>query len=749
MAKIHNLGFPRIGPNRELKQDLESYWREELTARELTSRGEALWLKSLQRQASLDVVQVGDFSLYDHVLDTSFLFGVVPQRFRDSADTPLEQYFLNARGKGGDEGCCSTSAGEMTKWFNTNYHYIVPEFEREQTFSLNEKPLLRQVALARQAGFDAKPVILGPLTFLSLAKCARGESALAYLDTLLEEYKALLSLLTQKGVEWVQIDEPILCTDITAEWKMAFRYAYEVLSQAPGKCLLTTYFGRLEDNLSLLTGLPVAGIHIDALAHREELTNIVESLSDEQVLSLGVIDGRNVWRGDVEQLARWLQPVHDTLQNRLWLAPTCSLLHVPISIKSETGLPESLRARLAFAEEKVDELSTLRALLVRPASQECSLETHSKCKGQSTPLLIEDPNEPVLFRQAPFAKRSIAQASALDLPPWPTTTIGSFPQTPAIRKARAQWRKGEITESDYQSFIEKQVAECISTQEQLGLDVLVHGEAERNDMVEFFGELLNGVAILQNGWVQSYGSRCVKPPVIHDDVTRTEAMTVALAAYAQSLTDKPVKGMLTGPVTILNWSFVRDDVPRPNVAEQLALAVRQEVQDLEKAGIKIIQVDEAALREGMPLRKSDAEHYLNWAVNAFRLATSGVRNDTQIHTHMCYSDFNNIIDAIMKMDADVLTIEAARSGLKVLSSLKEHGYQNSIGPGIYDIHSPAIPDKATLTQRLNTFSEFLDKQQLWVNPDCGLKTRGWAETNKALGVMIDAAASVRQQGEPA
>ncbi|WP_414830174.1 5-methyltetrahydropteroyltriglutamate--homocysteine S-methyltransferase [Alteromonas sp. H39] len=746
MAKIHNLGFPRIGPERELKKELETYWRGEISGNELVGRSESLWLQNLQRQACLDVVQVGDFSLYDHVLDTSFLFGVVPERVRRESDDPLQQYFLNARGTRTDSTCCGASAGEMTKWFNTNYHYIVPELVAGQSFRLQAQSLLHQVTLTRQAGFDAKPVVVGPLTYLSLAKCEEGVSALTHLDNLLRVYKELLSLLAQKGVEWVQVDEPILCTDLSAEWKMAFRYAYEVLRHAPGKRLLTTYFGKLQDNLSLVTELPVEGIHIDATLHREELPAIVDSLADEQVLSLGVIDGRNVWRAPIAETASWLSPYHDKLQNRLWLAPTCSLLHVPLTVKAETELPDAITSRLAFAEEKIDELAELRTLL---HSHNHDSGVSGQRNNVSTPLLIDDANAPVLFRDASFTSRRTTQAKALNLPPWTTTTIGSFPQTPAIRKARAQWRSGKLNHSEYQAFIKQQIAECIRTQEQLGLDVLVHGEAERNDMVEFFGELLDGVVILKNGWVQSYGSRCVKPPVIYADVTRSSPMTVALTSYAQSLTSKPVKGMLTGPVTILNWSFVRDDISRAEVAQQLAFAIRDEVLALEAAGIRIIQVDEAALREGMPLRKAEADDYLNWAVNAFRLATSGVRNETQIHTHMCYSDFNNIIDAIMKMDADVLTIEAARSGLKVLSALKAHGYQNSIGPGVYDIHSPAIPDENALAQRLHTFAEFLDQQQLWVNPDCGLKTRSWHEASRALGAMVSAADRIRKQSAKA
>ena len=741
MAKIHNLGFPRIGPDRELKRHLESYWRGEITDNELAGRSESLWLQNLQRQACLDVVQVGDFSLYDHVLDTSFLFGVVPERIQRATEDPLQQYFLNARGSSADAVCCAANAGEMTKWFNTNYHYIVPELAAGQTFRLNAQSLLHQITLTRQAGFDAKPVLLGPLTYLSLAKCEDGLNALTHVDNLLRVYKELLSLLAQKGVEWVQIDEPILCTDLSAEWKMAFRYAYEVLSQAPGKLLLTTYFGKLQDNLALITTLPVAGIHIDAIAHRQELPAIVESLAEEQVLSLGVIDGRNVWRAPLAQTANWLRPFHEKLQHRLWLAPTCSLLHVPLSVKAETTLPDAITSRLAFAEEKIDELAGLRTLLQRDNPEQVASEQESEVPP---PLLIEDAGAPVLFREAPYASRRTAQAKALNLPSWTTTTIGSFPQTPAIRHARAQWRKGQLSHAEYLQFIKDQIADCIKTQEQLGLDVLVHGEAERNDMVEFFGELLDGVAILKNGWVQSYGSRCVKPPVIYGDVKRVAPMTVALTTYAQSLTSKPVKGMLTGPVTILNWSFVRDDISQAQVAQQLAFAIREEVLALEDAGIRIIQVDEAALREGMPLRQAEADDYLNWAVNAFRLATSGVRNETQIHTHMCYSDFNNIIGAIMNMDADVLTIEAARSGLKVLSALKDHGYQNSIGPGIYDIHSPAIPDESVLAKRLHTFASFLEQQQLWVNPDCGLKTRSWQEASRALGAMVNAANNVRK-----
>ncbi|WP_218353191.1 5-methyltetrahydropteroyltriglutamate--homocysteine S-methyltransferase [Alteromonas lipotrueiana] len=743
MAKIHNLGFPRIGPNRELKQSLESYWSGDIDASELDKQTETLRLNNLKAQENLDYVPVGDFSLYDHILDTSFLLGNIPLRFREQGISELDQYFLAARGASDQSNCCA-AASEMTKWFDTNYHYIVPEINTNTSFALNSKKLLDEVRQARAQGFEPKPVVVGPLSYLYLASSTDQTDKLQHLDTLIPLYIKLFNQLAANGVEWVQVDEPILATDLCGQWKMAFKYTYEKLKQGNCKLLLTSYFGDLRDNLTTVAGLPVAGLHIDALANPEDADQLMATLAPDQVLSLGVIDGRNVWRAQTQALVEWLSPYAQQLGPRLWLAPNCSLLHVPYSVEAEQNLTHTLTHKLAFAVQKLDELVVLRSELNNPqinikSPKQLHRNGHT---GHNQALLDSDNSR--YARRSTFVTRREAQRHKLQLPVLPTTTIGSFPQTSEIRRARAAFKQENLSASDYQDFIERQIRDCIEIQEELGLDVLVHGEAERNDMVEYFGNLLEGVAVTQFGWVQSYGSRCVKPPLIYNQVRRREAMTVAWARYAQSLTDKPVKGMLTGPVTLLNWSFVRNDIALNEVAEQLALAIREEVQDLERAGIRIIQVDEAALREGLPLREADKAQYMTWALNAFKLATAGVADDTQIHTHMCYSEFSDIIDEIIKMDADVITIETARSHLTLLEAFKSCGYPNDIGPGVYDIHSPACPSKAQISDLIHKLSNLLPLEALWINPDCGLKTRTWPEARAALSNMVEAAKACRQ-----
>ncbi|MBU2977994.1 5-methyltetrahydropteroyltriglutamate--homocysteine S-methyltransferase [Alteromonas sp. C1M14] len=750
MAKIHNLGFPRIGAKRELKHLLESLWRGDINETTFNEKSNELWLSNLQQQATLDHVPVGDFSFYDHVLDTSFLFGNLPQRITEQAVSDLDKYFLFARGKAGQDLCCENAAGEMTKWFDTNYHYIVPEINKNTQFSLHPKQLLQRIKTARGQGYEVKPVLVGPLTYLYLSRSTDETSLLDKLPDLLTQYVLLLTSLGGAGIEWVQLDEPILSTNISSEWSMAFRYAYQRLSDTPVKVLLANYFGKLNENLSLVTELPVEGLHVDGLQGEEEVAHLANHIQDNQVLSVGVVNGRNIWKQDLRKVLRQLQPLQQKLENRLWLAPTCSLLHVPVDVTSEDQLTDGLANRLSFAVQKIKELEILREGLNRgEAAVEDALTASDAIAEQAGTKLAYNPlldnDEPCLHRSTPFDERYAAQQSKLKLPLLPTTTIGSFPQTQDIRKVRAQYRHGDLDEAQYKEFIEAQIKLCIKQQVNLGLDVLVHGEAERNDMVEYFGELLEGIAVSRFGWVQSYGSRCVKPPIIHGDITRPVPMTVEWLAYAQSLTDKPVKGMLTGPVTIINWSFVRDDIPQSDVAYQLANALRDEIADLETAGIKIVQVDEAALREGLPLRQEHKEAYLQWAVNAFKLATSSVSAETQIHTHMCYSEFSDIIDAIARMDADVVTIETARSHLTLLDAFKCTAYPNAIGPGVYDIHSPACPATETIGNLIETLVDILPVEKLWINPDCGLKTRQWSEVLPALSNMVSATELWRQK----
>ncbi|MBD3585215.1 5-methyltetrahydropteroyltriglutamate--homocysteine S-methyltransferase [Salinimonas sp. HHU 13199] len=756
MAIIHNLGFPRIGGRRELKFALEKYWNGEANAEELVQAAQARFDDNLSRQANLDLQPVGDFSLYDHVLDHIIMFGNTPSRCK-AGDDELHQYFRLARGRAPhDDVEQQVAAGEMTKWFDTNYHYIVPEFTCETSFTLNDKALIKQIHRARSQGFDAKPVVIGPLTYLSLGKAKDNVAPLALLEKLLPAYLQLLRNISRCGVEWVQIDEPALVTDLSSEWQQAYHVAYQALSQSPVKLLLTTYFGPLENNLKLATQLPVDGLHIDAVRARHEVETVAKELAPHKVLSLGVIDGRNIWKSDLSATLDWLEPVARNRGNALWIAPSCSLLHVPVDLNSESRMDPEIKSWLAFATQKLNEVELLgialnkgreavanqlaenrEALLRRRISPRVHNETVRQAVAAIKP---ED-----LTRHSPFSVRNQTHKTHLDLPLYPTTTIGSFPQTSQIRNLRRERNAGTLSVEHYNTAIKAIIAECIKEQEQLGLDVLVHGEAERNDMVEYFGEQLEGFVFTQFGWVQSYGSRCVKPPVIYGDVRRPHPMTVAWAKYAQSCTAKPLKGMLTGPVTILNWSFVRDDQPRWQTCQQIGLAIRDEVLDLEKAGISMIQIDEAALREGLPLRKSGWQTYLNWAVDAFRLSANAVKDATQIHTHMCYSEFNDIIESIARLDADVISIETSRSDMALLDAFNHFDYPNQIGPGVYDIHSPNTPSTESMVYLLKQAAGKLPAQNLWVNPDCGLKTRRWDEVKPALENMVQAAKVLRQQ----
>ncbi len=756
MTSVTNLGFPRIGAKRELKRALEAFWRGDNGAEALQDTARALrhrhW--QLQREAGADVVPCNDFSLYDHVLDTAFGFDAIPARYRALADAdPLAGYFALARGHQKDG--IDLHALEMTKWFDTNYHYIVPELHAGQSFALRGDKPVAEFLEARAAGFDARPVLLGPVSFLRLSKTSDGSDPLALLDALLPVYAELLSKLHAAGAEWVQVDEPVLVLDLDDATRNACRRAYAALSQAARpKLLLATYFGALDDNLALATSLPVDGLHIDLVRGREQLDGVVRALPAGRVLSLGLVDGRNVWRGNLDDaliLARYA--VTALGADRVWLAPSCSLLHVPVDLSHERALSTDLHAWLSFAKQKIGEVRVLAdALSGKPGTDNALADARDRIAARRVSTRVHKPEVAARLdaldasasrRNAPYPQRREAQAARFGLPPFPTTTIGSFPQTLDVREARARNKSGTLPDADYDAFLETETAKAVRLQEEIDIDVLVHGEFERNDMVEYFGEQLDGFVFTKNGWVQSYGSRCVKPPIIFGDVTRPAPMTVRWARYAQSLTARPMKGMLTGPVTVLQWSFVRDDQARSRTCRQIALALRDEVTDLEAAGIGIIQIDEPALREGLPLRRKDWAAYLDWAVQSFRISASGVRDDTQVHTHMCYSEFNDIIEAVAAMDADVISIETTRSRMELLDAFVKFRYPNEIGPGVYDIHSPRVPDQAEMVALLHKAKAVLKPEQIWVNPDCGLKTRGWPETRAALEAMVAAAKALR------
>ena len=762
MVITHNLGFPRIGKKRELKFALESYWRGDSSADSLQHTAQELRAEHWRHHDGLNLLPVGDFSFYDHVLDMSFLLGNIPPRAQHWQGEALDNYFRVARGRSAAEGsvCECIAAGEMTKWFDTNYHYIVPEFAADTRFQLDAAALLAQVEQARQQGLPVKPVIIGPLTYLWLGKAKDDSNKLDLLDDLVKVYGELLQQLAAAGVDWVQVDEPILVTELDDAWKAGFERAYAALKSDQIHLLLATYFGRLQDNLELACALPVGGLHLDALQARDEVEAVIAQQPDYKILSLGVIDGRNIWRSDLTALLDWLEPLHRRLGYRLWIAPSCSLLHAPFDVEAEDGLPDDIKSWLAFALQKLDELKILgRAInhgrdsvsveLAANAAALASRRSSDKVQNAAVRQRLQAFDLDQTQRQSPYAQRAEVQKNILQLPLYPTTTIGSFPQTAEIRATRRRYRQGEISEQDYTAAMQQEIRHCIEQQQALGLDVLVHGEPERNDMVEYFGEHLQGFAFTRFGWVQSYGSRCVKPPIIVGDIARAQPITVEWATFAQSLTEQPVKGMLTGPVTILNWSFVRDDQPRRDTCYQLALAMRDEVLDLEQAGIGVIQIDEAALREGLPLRKSQWNDYLDWAIRAFRICANAVRDETQIHTHMCYSEFNDIIQSIADMDADVITIETSRSDMELLDVFDRFHYANEIGPGVYDIHTPNIPSVESMLKLMRQAAQRIPAERLWVNPDCGLKTRSWDEVLPALQNMVEASQRLRAEASAA
>ena len=765
---IHNLGYPRVGALRQLKKSLEAYWRGTETEADLRRTASDLrrthWLQ--QREAGVDLIPSNDFSFYDHVLDTIAMVGAVPERFQwNGPSVDLSTYFAMARGLVIDHKSAKSSesvsgeegvhAMEMTKWFDTNYHYLVPEFREGQRFTLATSNAIDDFQEAFALGIKTKPVLLGPVTFLKLGKVhGKDFNRYSLLPRLIEVYSQALRRLVSAEAEWIQFDEPAFALDLTADEQSLLHQTYSSLSQAAPelKLLVATYFNKLGDNLYTFARLPVHALHVDVTKSAKELRDLISQLDPKKILSLGIVDGRNVWHTDYQKSLEIIRHTVSFLgEERVWIAPSCSLLYVPFSLRFEQQLNPEIKSWLAFAEEKLTELSEIR--------QACEGKMHLVAQNKkmleawaSSPLIhrravkarCEKINESDLTRQSPYTKRWQIQREHLRLPELPTTTIGSFPQTEAVRATRAQFRKGKISRTEYESFLEKETARVVKWQDEIGLDVLVHGEFERTDMVEYFGEQLSGFAFTENGWVQSYGSRCVKPPILFGDVERIEAMTVHWSKFAQAQTKKPMKGMLTGPITILQWSFVRNDQPRAETARQIALGIREEVRDLEAAGVSVIQVDEPALREGLPLRRGDWAQYLRWSVDAFRLATAGVADRTQIHTHMCYCEFNDIIDAIAALDADVISIESSRSEMDLLEAFRTYQYPNEVGPGIWDIHSPRVPPIEEIESLLAKALKVLPKQRLWVNPDCGLKTRSWPEVEQSLRNMVVAAHKLRK-----
>ncbi|NIF06126.1 5-methyltetrahydropteroyltriglutamate--homocysteine S-methyltransferase [Chryseobacterium sp. Tr-659] len=757
--QTHILGYPRIGSKRELKKACEQYWAGKIVLEELLTAGRNICNQNwnIQKEAGIDLIPCNDFSYYDQVLDMSLIVGAIPTRYHEVVlkknNSELDLYFAMARGYQ-KEGLDIT-AMEMTKWFDTNYHYIVPEFYKNQQFKLSSDKIFNEFAGAKQAGINAKPVIIGLVSYLLLGKeKEEGFDKLDLAQNLLPVYFDILNKLQEQGAEWIQFDEPFLALDLTEKAKETYGYIYsEIRKKFPKlKFIIATYFEGLKDNLSLAASLPVNVLHVDLVRNPEQLEEVLNAVPEGLSLSLGLIDGRNIWKNDYEKSLSFIKKAAAQLgSDRVLIAPSCSLLHSPCDLDFETHLNPEIKNWLAFAKQKVKEVVNLKELAAGTADENILADFEENKKavaGRKTSSLIHNEEvkqranavtEEDAQRKNTFKIRKEEQQQVLQLPLFPTTTIGSFPQTTEVRSWRAKFKKGDLTAEQYDILLKEETQRTIRWQEEIGIDVLVHGEFERNDMVEYFGEQLKGFVFTKNGWVQSYGSRCVKPPVIFGDVSRPDPMTVYWSQYAQSQTEKWVKGMLTGPVTILQWSFVRDDQPRSETCKQIALAIRDEVVDLEKAGIRIIQIDEPAIREGLPLRKTDWQNYLKWAVEAFRISASGVEDATQIHTHMCYSEFNDIIENIADMDADVITIECSRSQMELLNAFADFKYPNEIGPGVYDIHSPRVPSKEEMIELLRKAQNVIPANQLWVNPDCGLKTRHWDETEKALIAMVAAA----------
>ena len=758
MVLALNLGFPRIGVKRELKKATESYWKGEITRDELFKTGKELRLRhwKLQKDAGIDHVPVNDFSFYDHILDAACLLGVIPDRY-DLNDPDL--YFSMARGsqKNGQD----VIAMEMTKWFNTNYHYIVPELKKGQEFKISTTKIFDEVQEALDAGYSPLPVLIGPVSFLMLAKKNADftDCRCTLAPGIAAAYIEIAQRLLKQGINWLQLDEPCLALDLEERYKGAYKSIYGMIKAAVPEIhiFVPTYFDGLRDNLDLAFSLPVEAIGVDLVRAPDQFDAVIAKAKETgKHLVLGLVDGRNIWKNDLSDSLAKIEKAKAALGDNISISGSCSLLHTPIDLTEEKKLDPEVRSWMAYATQKLDEVATLakaakegrHAVIAQLAASDAVVESRRTSKlihNDAVKKRLSAVTPDQAKRKSPFATRKTLQQADLKLPSFPTTTIGSFPQTTEIRNARAAYKKGQLHESDYIAAMKKEIEGVVRYQEKAGIDVLVHGEAERNDMVEYFGEQLDGFAFSQNGWVQSYGSRYVKPPIIYGDVSRPRAMTVEWSKYAQSLTDLPMKGMLTGPITILCWSFVRNDQGRDVTAKQIALAIRDEVTDLEKAGIKVVQIDEPALREGLPLREADRPAYLDWAVEAFRLSASSVADTTQIHTHMCYAEFNDIIDSIGALDADVISIETSRSQMELLDAFGTYKYPNDIGPGVYDIHSPRVPSVEEMVVLLEKAAKVIPATQLWVNPDCGLKTRGWPETKAALENMVEAAKRLREK----
>ena len=750
MIKTITIGYPRIGPKRELKKALEKFWKGEIKEAELqkTSRDLRAQNWKTQKENGIDLITSNDFSFYDQVLDMACLLGAIPDRYKwDGQNVNLETYFAMARGS--QTSKLDVSALEMTKWFDTNYHYLVPELKKDQTFKISSTKPFDEFNEAKEQGYKTKPVLIGPLTFLLLSKTEDGSKAISLLDKILPVYKEIIKKLSGIGAEWIQIDEPYLVKDLDTEVVSKIKTALDELKLAAGnsKLLVTTYFESLDITVfEVINKSSIDAIHFDLIRgvkninHLDKVTN--------KTISLGVVDGRNIWKSNLEEKIDLVKKYNKDV----FISSSCPLLHTPYDLDLETKVPKVIKSWLAFSKQKLDELNTIKDYINNNGSEDKVKRNKEDILSRKQSSLIHDEvvknrvkniTSESAKRSSPFEQRTKVQRNLFKLPDYPTTTIGSFPQTLDVRQARAKFKKGELEQGAYENFLKEKTIDAIKKQEELGIDVIVHGEFERNDMVEYFGEQLKGFTFTSSGFVQSYGSRCVKPPIIFGNVSRPEPMTVEWSAFAQSKTKKIVKGMLSGPITILQWSFVRDDQPRQTTAEEIAFAIRDEVQDLEKAGIKMIQIDEPALREGLPLKRNDWDQYLKWSVNAFKISSSGVKDETQIHTHMCYAEFEDIIDSIAALDADVISIETSRSRMELLKTFEKFKYPNEIGPGVYDIHSPRVPSKEEIKELLVKASKLIDTKKIWVNPDCGLKTRGWTETIGALKTMVDAAKEMR------
>ena len=765
MLKTSSLGFPRIGANRELKKAIESYWKKSLPLSELLKTANEIRVNNWQKQkiAGIHYIPSNDFSFYDQVLDHIALFGAIPQRFIDSFKLKNNQNIdvdlLFAMARGAQRDGIDVTAMEMTKWFDTNYHYIVAEFTKNQKFKLSSSKIFDEFLEAKKIGIETRPVILGPVTFLLLGKSVDGSEKLELIDNLLSAYEELFKKLEEIGVKDIQIDEPFLVTDLSKLAIQTYLHAYPKIRKFAGsiKLHLATYFESLQENAELAFDLETDSVHIDLVRGEDQLKKVLNIIKSNQSLSIGLVDGRNIWINDfAKSITTANEAISKLGKERIIISPSCQLLHVPVDLDLEDKIDTEIKSWLCFASQKIQEINIIAKALSGNISEvqsqidqnkkaNLARKTSVKIHNQAVKDRISKASDNDKNRKSEYNLRKKIQKNYIDLPILPTTTIGSFPQTKEVRKIRADFKAGKISINDYEKFIKEEIAQTVKLQENIGLDVLVHGEFERNDMVEYFGEQLNGFCFTNNGWVQSYGTRCVKPPIIFGDVYRPNKMTVQWAQYAQSLTKKIMKGMLTGPITILQWSFVRNDQPRKDTALQIAYAIRDEVKDLEDAGIKIIQIDEAALREGLPIRNNKWQEYLQWAVDAFKISASAVDDRTQIHTHMCYSEFNDIIEAIANMDADVISIETSRSQMELLNAFVNFKYPNEIGPGVYDIHSPRVPAKDEIANLLSKALNVLNAEQVWVNPDCGLKTRDWPETKLALETMVEATKSVRAQ----